>query len=565
MTEGPRVVGDTVPVGARRLYLEIGPRVSTRAVAVLRAHGVLIAILVIQAGLTLRLSNTAFNDEATYLNAGNAVLAHLLHGTPLADYAASFSGAPFIYPPIAALVARLGGLWAVRALSAAFMLAATGFVFGFGRRQFNWTVGIVAAATFSVAASTLFLGNLATYDAMAVGLLSFALWLLPVAIGATGWRSWGAVAGSGMVAALAGVTKYAALLYLPGLIAVAFLTAVAKMGALRSTTRVLVPMVLGSLGLLGAAVWLAPSLLQGLHSSTTARALGTTPESTIVAQAALYIGGMLIVAFAAVVGEALAEVPLSRWVLGVVLALSGLLAPIYQMYLHTNVSLQKHAGYGLLFVAPMVGVATWRAMVHWRRRMLVPFVGLLLVFISLGANTSETLFDQWPNTTSLIHSLAPMVRRGHEVYLVEEASVPQYYFGSRIDSDQWVSTYFFTYEKPATGADARPRMQGALAYKAAIADSYFAVIALSNGPTKLLDVTLERAIRANRDYKLVARVPYLTSFGYGRWKVWERVAPAVTPRARLDGSPWSQALTPDVGPPPARRSTPVPCAAGPRP
>ncbi len=368
-----------------------------------------------------------------------------------------------------------------------------------------------------------------------------------------------------MVAALAGVTKYAALLYLPGLIAVAFLTAVAKMGALRSTTRVLVPMVLGSLGLLGAAVWLAPSLLQGLHSSTTARALGTTPESTIVAQAALYIGGMLIVAFAAVVGEALAEVPLSRWVLGVVLALSGLLAPIYQMYLHTNVSLQKHAGYGLLFVAPMVGVVTWRAMVHWRRRMLVPFVGLLLVFISLGANTSETLFDQWPNTTSLIHSLAPMVRRGHEVYLVEEASVPQYYFGSRIDSDQWVSTYFFTYEKPATGADARPRMQGALAYKAAIADSYFAVIALSNGPTKLLDVTLERAIRANRDYKLVARVPYLTSFGYGRWKVWERVAPAVTPRARLDGSPWSQALTPDVGPPPARRSTPVPCAAGPRP
>ena len=140
-------------------------------------------------------------------------------GTPSARNAAcrlcgELLGRAIDLPTIAAPSPGSAGCGPCAPFSAVFMLAATGFVFGFGRRQFNWTVGIVAAATFSVAASTLFLGNLATYDAMAVGLLSFALWLLPVAIGATGWRSWGAVAGSGMVAALAGRDEVCRLLYL---------------------------------------------------------------------------------------------------------------------------------------------------------------------------------------------------------------------------------------------------------------------------------------------------------------------------------------------------------------
>jgi hypothetical protein len=51
----------------------------------------LVAVLVVQAGLSLRLvwSNTAFEDEALYLWAGHLEWAHWLHGTPIPDSIAS--------------------------------------------------------------------------------------------------------------------------------------------------------------------------------------------------------------------------------------------------------------------------------------------------------------------------------------------------------------------------------------------------------------------------------------------------------------------------------------------
>ena len=63
----------------------------------------LVAILTVQAVLSLRLvwANTAFLDEATYLFAGHAELAHWLHGAPPPSFATYFSGAPVIYPPLA--------------------------------------------------------------------------------------------------------------------------------------------------------------------------------------------------------------------------------------------------------------------------------------------------------------------------------------------------------------------------------------------------------------------------------------------------------------------------------
>ena len=65
----------------------------------------LLAVLAVQAVLSLRLvrADTAFQDEAAYLWAGHLQWAHWLHGTPLPPFPAYFSGAPVIYPPLAAL------------------------------------------------------------------------------------------------------------------------------------------------------------------------------------------------------------------------------------------------------------------------------------------------------------------------------------------------------------------------------------------------------------------------------------------------------------------------------
>ena len=72
----------------------------------------LLAVLAAQAVLSARLvlSNTAFQDEGLYLRSGHLELAHLLHHAQIPDFASYFSGAPVIYPVIAALADQDAGL-----------------------------------------------------------------------------------------------------------------------------------------------------------------------------------------------------------------------------------------------------------------------------------------------------------------------------------------------------------------------------------------------------------------------------------------------------------------------
>jgi len=92
----------------------------------------LIGVLVIQAASSLRLiwSNTAFEDEALYLWVGHMEWAHWLHGAQLESFQTWFSGAPVLYPPIAAVADTVGGLAAARLLSLLFMTGVTCFLWG---------------------------------------------------------------------------------------------------------------------------------------------------------------------------------------------------------------------------------------------------------------------------------------------------------------------------------------------------------------------------------------------------------------------------------------------------
>ena len=128
--------------------------------------------------LSLRLvwANTASLDEATYLFAGHAELVHWLHGAPPPSFATYFSGAPVIYPPLAALAASTGGLTAARLLSLAFMLGATGLLWAPRRSCSADRSAFFAAALFAVAGPTQALGAFATYDAMALFLLAASAW-----------------------------------------------------------------------------------------------------------------------------------------------------------------------------------------------------------------------------------------------------------------------------------------------------------------------------------------------------------------------------------------------------
>ena len=95
----------------------------------------LLVVLAVQAALSLRLvgADTAFQDEALYLWAGHLEWARLLHGTPIPPFPSYFSGAPVIYPPLAALADSVGGLAAARILSLVFMLGATALLWATAR------------------------------------------------------------------------------------------------------------------------------------------------------------------------------------------------------------------------------------------------------------------------------------------------------------------------------------------------------------------------------------------------------------------------------------------------
>ena len=106
-----------------------------------RAWGgwLLVVVLAVQAVLSLRLvgADTAFVDEATYLWAGHLEWAHWLHGAPVPPFAAFFSGAPVIYPPLGALADSVWGLAGARVLSLVLMLGATVLLWGTAGRLFG--------------------------------------------------------------------------------------------------------------------------------------------------------------------------------------------------------------------------------------------------------------------------------------------------------------------------------------------------------------------------------------------------------------------------------------------
>ena len=137
------------------------------------SRGVLLGILLMQAVLSLRLRNTAFEDEAQYLYAGRLEIAHLFHDAPLPiNFASYFSGAPVLYPVLGAAANDVGGLAAARAVSLLEMLATTALLFAISRRLFNERVAVCASLLFSVTASITFLGSFATFDASCLFLLA---------------------------------------------------------------------------------------------------------------------------------------------------------------------------------------------------------------------------------------------------------------------------------------------------------------------------------------------------------------------------------------------------------
>jgi 4-amino-4-deoxy-L-arabinose transferase-like glycosyltransferase len=484
----------------------------------------LLVVLVVQALLTLRLSNSAFEDEALYLYAGHLQLHHLHGGPPLpSSFSGYFSGSPLLYPPLAAAVDSAFGLFGARALSLVLMLGTTTLLYMLTRRLFNERVALLAAACFTVTQSTLFLGALATYDALALFLTALAAWL---AVRTAKARAWVCTLLIPPVLVLAAAVKYAALLYAPIVVVLAVVAAIPYRAWWSFLRGVLIPGV--AVGITYAAVRLTgSSALKGLQSTTTGRAAGKGVPLQMLRDCldwggllfALAVLGTILYARKGRMSEAplLADVRVPRrlWraLIGLLLTGTAVLAPAYQIYLHEPVSLHKHIGYGLFFAAPMAAVGITRMVgSHFRH----PQLGILawVTLLVLGMVQSNTLYHAWPNSDTLITTLRKqLVPGGH--YLVEANSVPRYYLRNEVGFDQWTSTYTITYQT----ADKKV-LTGEQGFKAALTDGYFDAVVFDHTVTGQLDNKLTAQLRAEGKYRLLVSIPYRDSYGAGFYQVW---------------------------------------------
>jgi hypothetical protein len=480
--------------------------------------------------------NTAFVDEATYLSAGHYLLHGISHQTVNMHFAAYLSGAPFLYPPLGALADSVGGLAGARYLSMAFMLTATVLASATARRLWGRPAGWLAAGTFVTTQGVQFLGSFATYDAMALMLVALAAWM--AVRFSTCARVSSAVYAAAAVLVLANATKYASTLYDPVVVCLVFCVTAVNHGA-RNACRF--ALTFAAFLVVGLAMLLAVApkdYLAGISSTTVARAPSNTPVHVVLHLTWNWVGivGCASAAAAVIAAGLLARGRL-RWAtagtLGVC-AFAVWLAPLNQARIHTATSLSKHVTFGAWFGALaagwfLSGVLT-PAGRHVRRASTLRYwlaaisSGVALVaLIPVGvAGTEQAAAEEtkWPSSVSVIEALRPLVPHTTGLLLMDDAEVGRYYLGREAPVPKWVDTFYFAY----TPVGARARLTGTAAYRAAVDDGAFSVIALDYGEQMSVDRAVDTAVHASRKYAWVGDFTSHDEFGPVTYVVWKRKA-----------------------------------------
>jgi Dolichyl-phosphate-mannose-protein mannosyltransferase len=483
-------------------------------------------LLGVQALLTLRLvgSNTASSDESLYLWAGRVELAHLLHGSPVPDFATYFSGSPVIYPPLGAMAAGLGGLVGARLLSLAMMLAATTLLHGITRRLFDRRAAFFAAALFVGLSSTQFLGALATYDAMALLLMAAATWLAVVAADRVrpGRQSVLLAVAVAAVLALANATKYASALFDPVVVGVAILTAWRSQGPTAAARTAAA--VAGALGALVAIGLLAAGggYARGVGSTTLARQSGSYSAPYLLMLSGKWLWTVALLAAIGVLVALTARRGLPFALLIGLLAVAVLLAPAEQARIHTETSLFKHIDFGAWFGCAVAGyaLAALSRVVPPVKAAAAFRVGVVAVALAvLPGIPVASREHSWPGAGPLMAYMHRIIatHRG-PILSDDDGELLHFYLGQQVSGLTVDGTFYIRYLAPGG-----PRPYTGLAgYAEAIQHGYFSVILLEFVDNLYVDAQIERYISLSPQYKLVKSIPHAAAAGPRDYMIWVR-------------------------------------------
>jgi 4-amino-4-deoxy-L-arabinose transferase-like glycosyltransferase len=472
----------------------------------------LLLILAVQCGVSLWLMHVnsgMFEDEGTYAYDGHQLWQSWFDHIPnTSDYSKILSGVPDFYPIIAAGLDHLGGLFAIRLFSCAMMLSATVSLFFFTKRLYGPRAAVIAAALFALLEPTTYMGAFGTYDAMALALLAFSA-LCALRSADSRW-TWLWLFAAIVSCFAADAAKYASLLWNPPVFAVLLFAAVPHVGWRKACLRTFAA-VLGLGALIGAGLYAGGATLRaGIAFTTTARAAGTTPASEIYHDTMLRLGIVLIAALLGLAFAAFSPASAGRFrvpgtLLAVSLLVAGLLAPINQARIDTDVAFPKHLGFGAWFTAALAGFGIAAFFAQARSRAVANGVTALAVLASgaYGTQQAHLLFQTWGNAVPAVDAMKPYISKGTARYLAEDDPVEQYYLRKQTNQSQWYNTWSFSYRDPRTGA----HYSGTPAYVDAIKHGFFNVIELLGVDSESADKQMAAEIAKSKDYVLVAKVP----------------------------------------------------------
>ncbi len=465
------------------------------------------------------LQNTPFQDEALYVYAGRQIWQQWLGGPPSLDhYSYYFSGYPYVYPIIGGGLDLLGGLELARSFSLVCMLLVTTCGYYVTKKLFNQKSALFAAIFFVCQGPVLFLTRLATFDALCLCLLAMGTALAVKSSLAR--RPWLAL-GTGPLMVLAFGAKYAALLFIPSVLAIFVLCVLLKRGWISMVVRG----TLGVLSLLVVGTLTAIVVTHFDHDVLHALSATTIDRSAILSAARLGLAEHVIqmVGLSFAVGLlGLAVAGKKHLLIALLFFGSALLIPAYHIYKAEQISLDKHLGYSMFFLMPVAGYAlsslsNFHSTFSHGHRWLSGVAICLMLFL-LATGEAQNMYGSWPNTTQLAYALNSQVRPGAGRYLAEQFEVSRYNLRSDTYNWQWTGLDFFEY------TDKQGHYYyGNDAYVKAINDGYFDLIQLNYGFDAQTALTILKAIEQSKKYALIDKIPYQDSYGPGYFWVWRKL------------------------------------------
>lgn len=365
--------------------------------------------------------NGPFFDEGIYVTAG----IRTLEGVGYSDRFLTWFGGSLVWPVLAGLGYRAGGLLGSRTVAA---VAATLALAAFARavrNVFDERVSFWAALAFAINGPFFSMARLSVYDVLALTGIAVAFWSV-TEMREQDNRIWlGAAAGA---YALAVFAKYPMGLMIIPLVGVLLF--------LRRERALLDVMLLGFMtAALGLAFFLP--LREQIGQFFNWR-LQNSPEFGVPYRAIVFtvVSFSAPPFFLALGGWVMAQN--RRWLAGLMI-LSLLLWPAYHLLTADPVSVRKHLVFGYLFAYPLVGLTLSRIWGGGNGSVIQKVVAVLMVLLlgGLGLVQANQADQSWPDIRPAADYLLQRVEPGQELLINESWPYTMYLYTEGRISSPW--------------------------------------------------------------------------------------------------------------------------------